>query len=304
MKKIMENLLEKLDPRMKKMIVNMDDFQTNSLLLKIKKETEKIEKMKGILKRNKQMKKTKAKLDAGIKKIYDGISPSTETFIFHCLLEATDKLNYIFDNETKLLELTAKREDLKIEEVKENFEVKVKYNPPIFNPELKKEFKISDIRCSNFLNSIVYHNDFIINNANLFMMLRVRKKTIKIDKKETKYYKEDHEFLNDIIKVIALGIVTLENSITKFNKKELTQLRYNFSRMKTFVLKLKKQLNTAEIMIKESGFEELIYESFKLENEIPTPESLKSYLKYLKWIKNNRKLKEEIKMIEKLKNRR
>jgi len=227
--------------------------------------------------------------------------PSHETFVFHCLLDALDKLNYVFKNKTKLIELTQKRLDVSLDVIESSFTTDINFKSSKFDEITEKEFKQIDIRCSNFLNKTVDCNDVIINNRNIFMMIEAQKKAVKIEnEKFVENFKEDHGFLKEILKTTAVGIAVLESVETKFDKSQKKQLKYNFSRVKNMVIKLIKKIELADKLINESEFKNIIAKSFDLEGEIPTLEAFNSYELYLVWLKKKNKLKSEIKMLKEM----
>ena len=299
-REIFNKVLQVLSERQQKLLMNINenDFRMKGLLKELNKDIDKLVKIKGIIKLEKGIKKAKKRFNENVNYIYETWLPSHETFIFHCLLEAMDKLNYIMSNRTKLIKLTQERTGVSIETIENKFSKNLDFKPHKFSDMIKKEVVQIDIRCSNFLDKIVEYNDAVVNNVNLFNLLQAQKKTVKItDEIKIINYKEHSDFLNDIIKVIAVGITILEEVETKYTHGEKKQFKYNFTRLKNITLNLIEIIEVADELVENSEFKSIVYNSFKLEGEIPTKEAFESYTEYLNWLKGKKKLKSELQLL-------
>ena len=301
-REIFNKIFNAIDLRDQKvlMMIGENDFRMKGLMHIMNKDIDKLEKIKGILKLEKGIKKAKKRFSDNVNKIYDTLNPSHETFIFHCLLDANDSISYIAGMKTKLIELTHERTGTSLEELETKFH-KSKKNllSRKFDEAIEKEIKIIDARTSKFLNRIVKNNDGVINQKNLNIVLDTQKNTVEIvESEENKNYKMQDLMLKDNLRSIAVGITTLEVIETSFSKKEQTQLKYNFTRLKTITLDLIKYLNEIDKRLEKSEFKNIILKSFELEREIPTIEDIEKYEDYLKWLKKKGKIKSEYELLK------
>lgn len=281
-----------MSEREKNIFYQMDEDNMYFLreINKFHRNVELIVKAKGILKKEKLKKKTLKKLKESAKEIYLTVSPSKETYIFHLLLDCITRISYLLKYKSKIL-----NEDESLSFSNENVS-SLKID---FTERILKKSKSIDTRSCNFLKSIIKHNDMVINKRLLEKQINNSKKTITLKTNtEIRNLSNEYEFLKEIIKSAILGSTCINELELKYDKREIKELKYNFSRIKTFAQDIKKELDVFDLSFNCGKYKELVLKSFLESNEKMTHENVESYLEYLIWIDQKGKLDEEYSLLQ------
>lgn len=257
---------------------------------KLHKNVELIVKAKGILKKEKLKKKALKKLKESAKEIYLTVLPSKETYIFHLLLDCVTRISYLLKYKSKILNkdesLNFSNENITPSEIE-------------FTERILKKSKSIDTRSCNFLKSIIKHNDMVINKSLLEKKINTSKKMVTLKSNtEIKNLSNEYEFLQEIMKSAILGSTCMNELELKYDKREIKELKYNFSRIQTFTQDIKKELDVFDLLFNCGKYKELILKSFLDGNEKMTHENVESYLEYLVWIDQKGKLEEEYSLLQ------
>lgn len=285
-RKLMENIFESMSEREKNIFYQLENNNKyfTQEIKQLEKNVEKVLKAKGVLKKEKLKKRALKQLKESAKTIYEKASPSKETFIFHVLLDCLTRLSYLLKSESQMLE---ENEEIYNEEFKIEFTEKI-----------LKAIKGIDKRCSTFLKKIVKDNDMVINNKLLEKQINDSKEYVVISNKENiKYLIKEYDFLKEIMKTAIVGSTSLEELEFKYEEKEIKEYKYNFSRIKNFVIEIEKELKVFDLLYDCGKYKELVLKSFISSSEKMTHESIDSYLEYLVWLDKKGKLEEEYQLI-------
>lgn len=188
-----------------------------------------------------------------------------------------------------------KRNGISGAELKKQLKEDLKVGPPvasyeIFDNELKKEFNSINSRTSKHLLNVAKYNDILINPFNLVEAIESGKTYITISKDfEDSPLQLEYNFLNDIYKMaVSADIIVDHANILDgiFNK----EYRYNLTRIKKFILKLKRKIHNLEKEMRDLEYFEKVIKDFKEIKEFPTVEDIKSYNDYLIWEKKRNEL--------------
>lgn len=291
---LIKSIFNLMSERERNIFYQMDEDNMYFLreINKLNKNAELIVKAKGILKKEKLKKKVLKKLKESVKEIYLTVSPSKETYIFHLLLDCITRISYLLKYKSKILNkdksLNFSNENINPSEIE-------------FTERILKKSKSIDTRSCNFLKSIIKYNDMVINNSLLEKQINSSKKTIILKTHtEIKNLSNEYEFLKEIMKSAILGY-TCVNELElelKYDRREIKEFKYNFSRIKTFTQDIKKELDVFDLLFNCGKYKELILKSFLEINEKMTHENVESYLEYLIWIDQKGKLDEEYSLLQ------
>lgn len=285
-KELMERIFKLMQEREQNIFYQLEDNNEYFVqeIKKLEKNVEKILKAKGALKQEKLEKRALKQLKESAKTIYEKASPSKETFIFHVLLDCLARLSYLLKTESQMIE-----ENEKI--YNKEFDIE-------FTERILKTIKTIDKRCSTFLKKIIKNNDMVINNKLLEKQINDSKEWVVISNKENiKYLIKEYDFLKEIMKTAIIGLTSLEELDFKYEEKEIKEYKYNFSRIKNFVIEVEKELKVFDLLYDCGKYKELVLKSFISSSEKMTHESIDSYLEYLVWLDKKGKLEEEYQLI-------
>lgn len=282
----MDSIFNSMSEREKNTLyqLGIKNIYFNQEIKKLENNVIKILRAKGPLKQEKLKRKALKQLKESTKKIYETVPSSKETYIFHILLDCISRLAYLLKIKSKI-----------IGENHEGFNKNFNIN---FSDNILKKAKIIDSGISAFLRTMIKDNDMVINDKLLEEKINNSKKLI-IFKDESKinYLIKEYEFLKEIMQLSILGLTSMEEINFKYKKKELEEYKYNFSRIKEFVLEIEKELKNLDLVFNCGKYKDLVLKSFIYSEEKMTHENVTSYLEYLIWIEKKGKLDEEYKLI-------
>lgn len=301
-KELMTGIFGKIPNREQCIINQLNDENPHliKIMMDLSKNIDLIMKTKGPLKKQKIEKKTIKNLKKGANEVFYSVRPSKETFVFHLLLDCLTRLSYMVGKRSKIIDVTAERLEKSPEEVEEIFSTT---NVETLNIELSDRIynKLTpiDTRISNFVNTLVGYNDTIINNKLLQDQLESSKSYVNITSEyDLRHLYREYEFLKEIMKSCIIGTTSVTDLDLEYTDKEKKELKYNFTRVKNFVIEIEKEIKLQDKLYKCGKYKELVLRSFIDAGEEITYNGVDSYLEYLIWIDGLGRLEEEYQLLD------